>query len=65
MLCVLPINATNKVARFQFVGGKTRNIVAIQLVSAAMVQNKLHGVFTRFAVPLNLTGMNKSKYAQM
>ena len=31
---------------------------------AAMAQNKLHGFFfTRFTVPLNLTGMNKSKYA--
>ena len=30
---------------------------------AEMVQNKLRGVFYPFAVPLNLTGMNKSKYA--
>ena len=32
MMGVLPLNARNKVERFWFVGGKTRNIVAIQLV---------------------------------
>ena len=59
MLCVLPINPTNKVERFYFVGGKTHNIVAIQLVLQQGCKTSCTVFFTRFTVPLNLTGMNK------